>query len=186
MKTTNPPKTAKKAVKGKTRTSTTRSKPLKTKAEGKDKPRKEPFGRPTDFKPEYVEQVKKFCLLGADDKDLARMFEVDERTINRWKDDHPDFCQSMREGKEIADAEIAQALYHRAKGYSHPEVHISNYQGMITETPLVKHYPPDTAAASLWMRNRQSGKWRDKIDHEHAGKGGGPIIIQATQADERL
>ena len=124
-------------------------------------------GRPTDFKPEYVELGRNYCLLGADDKDLAQMFEVDERTINRWKDSHPEFCQSIKEGKDIADAEIAKALYQRAKGYAHDEVHVSNYQGQITLTELVKKYPPDTAAASLWLRNRQPAKWRDKVDINH-------------------
>jgi len=26
----------------------------------------------------------------------------------------------------------------------------------------VQHYPPDTTAASLWLRNRQPDKWRDR------------------------
>ena len=25
-----------------------------------------------------------------------------------------------------------------------------------------EHYPPDTQAASLWLRNRQPAKWRDR------------------------
>lgn len=85
----------------------------------------------------------------------------------------------MRAGKEEADATIADSLYHRAKGYSHPEVHVSNYQGAVTLTPLTKHYPPDTAAASLWLRNRQPKRWRDKVDHELAGPNGGPIPVKA-------
>jgi hypothetical protein len=28
--------------------------------------------------------------------------------------------------------------------------------------PYVANYPPDTAAASLWLRNRQPEKWRDR------------------------
>lgn len=38
------------------------------------------------------------------------------------------------------------------------------YQGEIIQTEVVKHYPPDPAAASLWLRNRQGGRWRDKIE----------------------
>jgi hypothetical protein len=75
---------------------------------------------------------------------------------------HPKFSESIKAGKEYADANVASRLYERAMGYSHPEVHVSNYQGEITLTPLVKHYPPDTNAASLWLRNRQPQKWRDK------------------------
>lgn len=121
------------------------------------------MGRPTVFKPEFVDLARKFCLLGADDKDLARMFEVDERTINRWKDDHPDFCQSIKEGKEIADAEVASKLYHRALGYSHPAVKIAvdAKTGMSEQVAYTEHYPPDTQAAMFWLKNRQKAKWRD-------------------------
>jgi len=122
----------------------------------------------------------KFCLLGATDAKLAVLLSVNEDTIHEWKKVHPSFSESITRGKEVADAEIAEALFHRAKGYSHPEVNVSNYQGQITLTPLTKHYPPDTQAASLWLRNRQSSTWRDKIDHEHSGKNGGKIEHDVT------
>ena len=76
---------------------------------------------------------------------------------------------------------MAERLYKRALGYEHPEVHVSNYQGEITLTPLTKHYPPDTQAASLWLRNRQPKKWRDKQDLEHSGPDGGPIALTMEQ-----
>jgi hypothetical protein len=50
------------------------------------------------------------------------------------------------------------------------------YEGEVTLTPFVKHYPPDTHAASLWLRNRQSKRWRDRI--EHTGADGGPISLE--------
>ena len=156
----------------KTMITTNRFKPKKKSEEGKAIGETPARGRPTEFKSTYVELGKNYCLLGADDKDLARMFEVDERTINRWKVAHPEFCQSIKEGKDIADAEIAKALYQRAKGYAHDEVHVSNYQGQITLTELVKKYPPDTTAASLWLRNRQPAKWRDKVDINHGAQPG--------------
>jgi hypothetical protein len=120
------------------------------------------------------------CLLGATDKKLADFFEVEESTINEWKLVHADFAESITRGKEAADAEIAQALFHRAKGYSHPEVDIKVVASEIVQTPLVKHYPPDTAAASLWLRNRQPKLWRDKQDLEHSGPDGGPIPHSLT------
>ncbi len=120
--------------------------------------------------------------MGATDEKLADLFEVNEDTVYEWKKVHPEFSDSTRRGREIADAEIAASLYHRAKGYSHPEDDIrtmSTGGGMseIVITPTIKHYPPDTAAASLWLRNRQSGKWRDKIDTEITGANGGPIDV---------
>ncbi len=52
--------------------------------------------------------------------------------------------------------------------------------------PTVKHYPPDTQAASLWLRNRQPDKWRDKLTHEHAGPDGGPVVNVRNLSDDQL
>ena len=121
-------------------------------------------GRPTKYKAEYVEQVYKLCLLGATDEELADFFEVDERTINRWKIDYPDFCQSIKKGKLIADGEVAQSLYKRANGYEYKEIKSApNRDGKLGIKEItVKHIPPDTGAAFIWLKNRQSKKWRDK------------------------
>lgn len=129
-----------------------------------EEPERRPVGRPTLFRDDYVEQAYKLCLLGATDAELADFFEVSERTINTWKEDYPEFLQSLKAGKASADAAVAESLYKRALGYSHPDVHISNFQGMITVTDIVKHYPPDTGAAFIWLKNRQPHKWKDKVE----------------------
>lgn len=128
-----------------------------------------PGGRPKKYKKEYNDQVYKLCLLGATDKEIADFFNVTEQTVNNWKQSEPEFFEPLKRGKMEADTEIAKALYHRAKGYSHSDVHISNYQGEVTITPIVKHYPPDTGAAMAWLKNRQPDKWRDKQEIEHSG-----------------
>src|SRR5690554_6353077 len=101
-------------------------------------------GRTSKYQPEFADQALKLCRLGATDKDLADFFGVSEKTINTWKDSHPEFLQSLKEGKAEADAKVEQALFARATGYSHPDVHVSNYQGDVTITDITKHYPPDT------------------------------------------
>lgn len=118
-------------------------------------------GAPTKYKKEYNEQTFKICLLGATDSDLAGFFNVSESTINKWKLDYPEFSESIRRGKEEADANVANRLYKRALGYSHAEEKIFNDQGSILRADTVKHYPPDTTAAIFWLKNRQPKKWRD-------------------------
>jgi hypothetical protein len=127
-------------------------------------------GRPSKFDPAMLEQTEKLCKLGATDKELADFFGVSEQTVNTWKVEHPEFLESIRNGKELADANVASRLYARAIGYEHDDVHISNYQGEITQTPIRKHYPPDTAAAIIWLKNRQPKKWRDKVEHQVSGE----------------
>src|SRR5690606_21525869 len=80
-----------------------------------DKPKRK-VGRPSLYRPEYAEQARKLCLLGATDKQLADFFNVTEQTINGWKIDFPEFFESLRAGKMKADAEVASKLYDRAIG----------------------------------------------------------------------
>jgi hypothetical protein len=128
-------------------------------------------GRPSKYKPEYAEQAYKYCLLGATDKDLSDFFEVDEATVNRWKKDYPEFCKSLKAGKDQADAIIAQKLFHRAKGYRHVDTKFATFEGQITDSQeYMRHYPPDTTAAIFWLKNRQPQKWRDRQEVEHTGK----------------
>ncbi|HTE27046.1 hypothetical protein [Flavitalea sp.] len=123
-------------------------------------------GRPTDYRTAFNKQAEKLCKLGSTDKELADFFEVTEQTINNWKVEHPKFFESIKKGKEIADAEVAEKLFKRATGYQHADVDIKMFEGQIITTPLTKHYPPDTAAAIFWLKNRQKDKWRDKQEHD--------------------
>jgi hypothetical protein len=101
---------------------------------------------------------------------LADFFGVEEQTVNNWKKEHPEFFESLKRGKDVADAEIAYSLYHRAKGYEHDDVELkvvslgSNMGSEVQEIPVVKHYPPDTGAAMAWLKNRKSDYWRDRQD----------------------
>ena len=119
-------------------------------------------GRPSKYKEEYAEQARKLCLLGATDAKLADFFEVDEATINRWKHDFPEFCKSLKAGKMQADAEVAESLFNRARGYVAPDLDIKMYEGQIIETPYMKHYPPDATSMIFWLKNRQPDLWREK------------------------
>lgn len=124
-------------------------------------------GRPTKYKPEFAKQAYKLCLLGATDKRIADFFDVTESTLNLWKQEFPEFSESLKAGKEEADSVVAQSLFHRATGYSHPDVDIKLFKGKIITTKLTKHYPPDSTAAIFWLKNRQPKQWRDKQEVEH-------------------
>lgn len=127
------------------------------------------MGRPTDYKEEYNEQAYKLCLLGATDEELATFFEVDERTINNWKKAHPEFFQSIKKGKDIADANVADRLYQRAMGFEHDSEEIKVVDHAIERVKVRKIYAPDPTSAIFWLKNRQGKRWRDKQEVEHSG-----------------
>ena len=114
------------------------------------------------YKDEYARQAEKICLLGATDEFLANYFDVCVATINNWKKKHPDLLESIKRGKQEADLKVAESLFNRAVGYSHPETKVFNNQGEIVTHDVTKQYAPDPAAAIFWLKNRQPGQWRPK------------------------
>lgn len=136
-------------------------------------------GRPTDYKAEYAEQGRKLALLGATDKQMAEFWGVCEATVNNWKTAHPEFLESITQGKMLADASVAESLYQRALGYSHPDTKFFCYEGAVIAQETTRHYPPDTQAASLWLRNRQPELWRDR--KELTGADGQPLTPPALE-----
>lgn len=121
-------------------------------------------GRPTAYKPEYNEQVEKLCKLGATDKEIADFFNVHEATIHNWKKTEPEFFESVKRGKVIADMEVANSLYNRAKGYEQETVKVFQFQGEPVIVPVIEKIAPDTGAAMAWLKNRRPKDWRDKQD----------------------
>ena len=128
-------------------------------------------GRPSKFKPEFVKQAEKLCLLGATDQEIADFFEVEVRTIYRWKADNEAFCQALKAGKEVADERVERSLYQKAIGYEQDEVKIFMPSGAAEPVyaPFRAKVAPDTTAAIFWLKNRRSQDWRDKTEQEHSG-----------------
>lgn len=121
------------------------------------------MGRKSAYKEEYNQLAENYALLGATDKEMADLFSVTERTLNQWKKDYPEFLQSLKKGKNIADANVASRLYNRAIGYNCKATKFAATEGKITDSKeYIEHYPPDTTAAIFWLKNRQPEKWRDK------------------------
>lgn len=129
-------------------------------------------GRPTLYKTAFAKQAKKLTELGATDQEIADFFEVDVRTIYRWKHDHDEFCQSLKVGKDVADSRVERSLYQRAIGYEQDEVKIfmpANAANPIY-APFRAKVAPDVTAAIFWLKNRRSQEWRDKQEVEHSGE----------------
>jgi len=128
-------------------------------------------GRPSKYKPEFAKQAFKLALLSAKDTELAAFFEIDVATVNRWKHDYPEFCESLKAGKVEADTKVSNNLYKRANGFHYNEVtheHITIKGAGGVPTPAIltktvrKLVVPDTTAQIFWLKNRQSDKWRDR------------------------
>jgi len=123
-----------------------------------------PGGRPTAFKPEYVEQAQKLCKLGATDAELSDFFKVSIVTIWSWQRRYPEFLNALKMGKEEADNRVVRSLYHKAIGYTFDSEKVFQFQGAIVRTETREHVPPDTTAGIFWLKNRRPTEWREKAE----------------------
>lgn len=122
-------------------------------------------GRPSAYREEYAAQAKKLAEIGATDAEIADFFDVDVRTLYRWKNSFDGFCQALKVGKDVADDRVERSLYQRAIGYEQDEVKIFMPAGAAEPVyaPFVAKVAPDTTAAIFWLKNRRREEWRDRV-----------------------
>ena len=142
-------------------------------------PSKIPVGRPSKYRPEFADQAYKLCLLGATDSEVASFFDVCPATVANWKLEFPEFLESLRAGKLKADAHVASKLFERASGSEWEEeqvvkVKIGPHEDKIEIVKIRRVVPPDTAAAIMWLKNRQPAKWRDTQSLQQLDSDGNP------------
>jgi hypothetical protein len=118
-------------------------------------------GRPSLYQPEFAGQAFELCLAGATNRDLADTFEVGHSTIDNWLQKHPEFAQSVKRGRVLADGRVAHGLYSRAIGYTYETTRVVLHRGELISVPHTVHKPPDVRACTFWLRNRCPQQWRD-------------------------
>lgn len=97
---------------------------------------------------------------GMTDEQIAVNMGISARTLYRWKLQYCRICQALKKGKDVADREIENALFKRAKGYDVTETKIKTKNGVVIEkTEITKHIPGDTTAQIFWLKNRKPEYW---------------------------
>ena len=118
-------------------------------------------GRPSRYKPAFVEQARLFCRLGADNEDLAALFSVSVATLYRWLERYPEFGLAAAIGRAQGAGLEKPGLYKRAIGYDFSARRAFRTRaGDLIAADVMCHVPADPAAALRWLQARQPGKWR--------------------------
>lgn len=122
---------------------------------------KNKVGRPRKINQFIARKIFLLAKYGLTDEQIGEVLGISHDTIDREKK-NPEFCVSLKEAKDIADLAVANALYHRAIGYSYPEEKVFNNNGEIIRVTVNKHCLPDTTACIFWLKNRRPNEWQEK------------------------
>ena len=128
-----------------------------------DKP-KSNAGRPSDYDSVDLALVKKYADTGLSNEQIAHLLGICIATLYNYQRDFPEFLEALKGGKENPDDRIERALFERAAGYVAPEEKLFYDQntGTFASQTIFRHYPPDTAAAFIWLKNRRGDRWKDR------------------------
>ena len=112
---------------------------------------------------------------GLTDEQIAENLDISVASFYNYKNEHLEFLESLKKGKEVADYEVENALFKKALGYNAKikkafkvkEVLYENGK-RLKETERIEyaedevHIPADTTAQIFWLKNRKPNTWRDK------------------------
>lgn len=89
------------------------------------------------LEPDNLELLKGWAREGLRDEDIAAKMGIAASTLYQWKKDHAEISDALKEGKEVVDFKVENALLSAA------------LEGNVT-------------AQIFWLKNRKPRMWRDK------------------------
>lgn len=137
--------------------------------------------------PDNLLRLSAWARDGLTDEDIAKKININVSTLYEWKNKYPEINEALKNGKEIADIAVENALYKRAVGYTYIEQTKElqtvidpdtgeKTQKLVVTKEVTKEVMPDTTAQIYWLSNRQNAKWRRNPDADVDNKE--PIKIQ--------
>ena len=129
---------------------------------------------------EGLTEIEGMARDGLTDKQMAHNIGIAESTLNEWKNRFPEFKESLKQGKEVVDREVENALLKTALGFYYTEEQVTNSGGVVTTKKYAK---PNTTAQIFWLKNRKQVEWRDKQEIEQTNRNI-DIVVGEWEDDE--
>lgn len=116
--------------------------------------------------PEGLLLLQGWARDGLSEEQIAGNMGIRRSTLNEWKNRFPVISDTIREGKDVADRNVENALYKRAIGYKYTEVTRERGPDGKKVRIVTKHERPDVNAQMHWLRNRKPERWRQLSPYE--------------------
>ena len=119
-----------------------------------------------DLEKDIVPLIAAKRRLGWSQEQIYKLIGISKGTYFRWGKENNAIRDAQKITKEIADSEVANALYKRALGYEYIETEVKEtIDGNGIKTQLKRQYkkqmPPDVTAQIFYLKNRARLDWQD-------------------------
>lgn len=127
--------------------------------------------------------------------DIAKRIGVSEKTLIVWRKTYPEIEQAIKDGKEIVDYRVENALLKVALGYTTTDVKTiisppdKNGNRAIRVEKTEREVPPNPTAIMCWLNNRKPEQWKRNRDMMHTEDKDNNIVVNiirkgANDSDE--
>ena len=122
---------------------------------------------------------------GLTDVQIATNMGINVATLYRWENEFCDIRNALKDGKEVVDRQVENALLKSALGYKYDEVTKELRDDELVVTKVVhKEVQPNTTAQIFWLKNRKRAEWRDRVENAITGADGGAVKVETlTESD---
>lgn len=133
-------------------------------------------GRNSSKAAEWVEDEENLMLIecwardGFTNADISEKIGIGESTFSKWLNKYPELKEALRNGRELVDYKVENALLKSALGYKTTEskVTLIMRDGVVVEEreeTTEREVAPNTTAAQVWLYNRLPKKWKKNRDN---------------------
>lgn len=100
------------------------------------------------------DEIRKWCEIGTTDKEIISLLGVSTSAFYRYKDNHREFWELLKESRRVPVMEIKAALYRRATGFVYEETTtVEDSDGYSKTTKVKKQALPDPASAMILLKH---------------------------------
>lgn len=134
--------------------------------------------------PEGLMLIEGWARDGLTDEQIAHNIGIAPCTLYEWKNRYPEISEALKNGKEVVDRAVENALLKRALGYDYTEKRVETSASGNTKTiTITKHIPGDTTAQIFWLKNRKPDAWRDRreVKEENEDDNTGCVVLPAVE-----
>ena len=154
------------------------------KTKPKKKPKKNKGGRPTKWKPEFMEQGKELLLSGFTILKLAKFWKVSRETLYQWMKENPKFSDTIIKAQDDYNSgKVEKSMLRAAEGFMYTETTkelaripikfdqdgnpIAWKEEMQVTKETRKTVPPNPTMNIFWLTNRAKNRWKHQNRMEH-------------------
>lgn len=95
--------------------------------------------------------------------DISHNMGINRKTLWEWSERFDLIRNALKNGKEVADFMVENALFKSALGYEVEEYEEKlDQMGNVVGTRKRRHVAPNVTAQIFWLKNRKPQVWREK------------------------